>query len=445
MNVLVKQAEDKEPYIRIDVARKNDCPARVLVKLAGDDEPEVRFAVAKNTNCPSEALVKLAGDKYHLIRCAVAENTNCPAELLAKLAKSKIVSVRVAVADNLGCPVALLEKLAGDNNCNVRYAVADNPSCTVELMKIALDGNHGAPEETKTSIRPLKLPNQLEPLRKRIESTVKPFIAMKELGDSLPDEFILGSLSERTFQKKSRLWQSKVCGLPYFPKSHEYPTDPNGRPLLLLIQINFADAPKLDLFPEKGVLQIYLGDAEEYPYGMNLDDPFDQTYFRVLFFPEITHDKDALITDFGFLPKDNSYMPCTSAAPIKFDLKHEPISADDYRFSETIFGNYEDEDEVEVEIREIYRKKIHVGGSKIGGYPDSGEDSRNNYQCSPVIKLHRGGWKQEADEFEFILLMQLDGGFDMTCGDCGYAEFFIRKADLLKRDFSKVLYRWNCT
>ena len=305
--------------------------------------------------------------------------------------------------------------------------------------------NHGAPEKVKTSVLQLKLPKQLESLRKRIESTVKPFIAIKELGDSLPDEFILSSLSERTFQNKLRLWQSKVCGLPYFPKSHEYPTDPNGRPLLLLIQINFADAPKLDLFPEKGVLQIYLGDAEEYPYGMNLDDPFDQTYFRVLFFPEITHDKDALITDFGFLPKDNSYMPCTSAAPIKFDLKHEPISADDYRFSETIFGNYEDEDEVEVEIREIYRKKIHVGGSKIGGYPDSGEDSRNNYQCSPVIKLHRGGWKQEADEFEFILLMQLDGGFDMTCGDCGYAEFFIRKADLLKRDFSKVLYRWNCT
>lgn len=106
-----------------------------------------------------------------------------------------------------------------------------------------------------------------------------------------------------------------------------------------------------------------------------------------------------------------------------------------------VCGNNKDEEGVS----EIYRDEFRGGGSKIGGYPDTGEDSRNYYQCSPVIKLHRGGWKQEADEFKFILLMQFDGGFDMMWGDCGCAEFFIRKADLLKRDFSKVLYRWSCT
>lgn len=444
MDKTVKLSENKEPYVRIDVAKNKNCPVEVLAKLAADNEPEVRYAVAKNANCPAETLIKLAGDKYLLIRCAVAENPNCPAELLAKLTRSKVVNIRVAVADNPACPEKLMEKLARDESCNVRYAVADNPNCTNELMRIAFDGNHGTPEAIR-SIQLLKLPKKLEPLRKRIEPTVKPFIAMKELGDTLPDEFILGSLRERTFSKKLRLWQSKIGGFPYFQKSHEYPTDPNGQSLLLLLQINFEDVPKLSLFPEKGILQIYLGNADEFPYGMNLDDPFDQTYFRVLFFPEVIYDKDALITDFEFLPKDNSYMPCTSAAPIKFDLKHEPISADDYRFSETIFGSNEDEDEVQVEISEIYREQFCGGGSKIGGYPDSGEDSRNYYQCSPVIKLHRGGWKQEADEYEFILLMQFDGGFDMMWGDCGYAEFFIRKADLLKRDFSKVLYRWVCT
>lgn len=36
----------------------------------------------------------------------------------------------------------------------------------------------------------------------------------------------------------------------------------------------------------------------------------------------------------------------------------------------------------------------------------------------------------------------IDEGF--TWGDGGIGNFFIRKADLLKRDFSKVLYDWSC-
>lgn len=449
MDKMVKLSEDKEPYVRIDVTKNKNCPVEVLAKLAADNEPEVRYAVAKNANCPAETLIKLAGDKYLLIRCAVAENANCPAELLAKLAKSKVVSIRVAAADNLACPVKLLEKLARDKNYNVRYAVADNPSCTVELMKIALDGNHGTPEVIK-SIQSLKLPKKLEPLRKRIEPTVKPFIAMKELGDTLPDEFILGSLRERTFSKKLRLWQSKIGGFPYFPKGNEYPVDPNGKPLLLLVQINFADVPKLDMFPEKGVLQIYLGDAENYCYGKNLDDGTDQSYFRVLYFPEVIDDRDALVTDFEFLPTNCSNLPCSDIVPIRFDLKYKPISKGDYRFDHTILNGY-DEDET-YEIREAYSEKFSGYGSKLGGYPEFVQgDPRESYQCFPTIKLDRGIWKRKMDEagwegegsdFEFILLIQLDDGF--TWGDGGIGNFFIRKADLLKRDFSRVLYDWSC-
>lgn len=433
-DVLAKLAVDNECEVRITIAKKQNLPAEVFIKQAEDEEPKVRYAVAKNLNCPAEVLVKLSGDKYHLIRCAVAENTSCPVELLAKLAKSKIESIRVAVADNLACPVELLEKLARDNNCNVRYAVADNPNCTVELVKIALNGNHGAPEKVKTSVRPLKLPKQLEPLRKRIESTVKPFIAMKDtavgkLGSPFADDFICdyinGYCGKRTFSKQLRLWQSKVGGLPYLPKNHEYPTDPDGKPLSLLVQINFEDVPKLDMFPEKGILQIYLGDADDYLCGINYEDRTDQSYFRVLYFPEVIYDKDALITDFEFLPKDDYYIPL-GAVPIEFDLKYEPISAPDYWFEQTVFGAREDKDD---KLAKIYWEKFRGSGSKIGGYPDF-------VQSDP-----RDG---EDGEDEFILLMQFDGGFDINAWGDGFGNFFIRKSDLQRRDFSKVLYDWGC-
>jgi uncharacterized protein YwqG len=301
-------------------------------------------------------------------------------------------------------------------------------------MKIALKGNHGAPAKVKTSVRPLKLPKQLEPLRKRIESTVKPFLAMKDpavgklgFADDFISEFINGYCGKRTFSEQLRLWQSKVGGLPYLPKNHEYPTDPNGKPLSLLAQINFADVPKLDLFPEKGILQIYLGDAGDYLCGINYEDRTDQSYFRVLFFPEVTYDKDVLITDFEFLnrlPKDDFSDLCP-ATPIKFDLRYEPISASDYRFNEqTIFGDNEDD-----EIVDIYREKFRGSGSKIGGYPDF-------VQSDP-----RGS---ESGDDEFILLMQFDGDFEINAWGDGFGNFFIRKSDLLKRDFSKVMYDWGC-
>lgn len=251
--------------------------------------------------------------------------------------------------------------------------------------------------------------------------------AVGKLGSPFADDFILeftsGYCGKRTFSKQLRLWQSKVGGLPYLPKNHEYPTDPDGKPLSLLVQINFEDVPKLDLFPEKGILQIYLGDAGDYLCGINYEDRTDQSYFRVLFFPEVIYDKDALITDFEFLPKDDFSALCP-ATPIKFDLKYEPISAGDRLFERTIFGDKEDD-----KLAEIYWRMFRGSGSKIGGYPDF-------VQCDP-----RGS---KSGEDEFILLMQFDSGFEINAWGDGFGNFFIRKSDLLKRDFSKVLYDWGC-
>lgn len=55
-----------------------------------------------------------------------------------------------------------------------------------------------------------------------------------------------------------RLWQSKFGGLPYFPKEFQYPTDSNGQAMFLLAQINFSETPKLESFPKKGILQLYV-------------------------------------------------------------------------------------------------------------------------------------------------------------------------------------------
>lgn len=43
------------------------------------------------------------------------------------------------------------------------------------------------------------------------------------------------------------------------------------------------------------------------------------------------------------------------------------------------------------------------------------------------------------------LLLQIDSdGDDIMWGDCGVANFFINKEDLKNKDFSKILYNWDC-
>ena len=48
------------------------------------------------------------------------------------------------------------------------------------------------------------------------------------------------------------------------------------------------------------------------------------------------------------------------------------------------------------------------------------------------------------------LLLQIDSDtddnndFEIIWGDCGVANFFINSEALLKKDFSKVIYNWDC-
>ena len=48
------------------------------------------------------------------------------------------------------------------------------------------------------------------------------------------------------------------------------------------------------------------------------------------------------------------------------------------------------------------------------------------------------------------MLLQIDSdedddrSFEIIWGDCGVANFFINSEALLKKDFSKVIYNWDC-
>lgn len=225
---------------------------------------------------------------------------------------------------------------------------------------------------------------------------------------------------------KCELWESKVGGQPYLEKGEEYPTSESGTQHRLLAQINFEEMPKVQGFPEKGVLQFFIEPDDV--YGLDFDDNCKQDTFKVKYIANVIKDKSKLVEDFSFLEEleEDWYLPFTHEGRMNFTLTEMPIVQSDYRFDSSFRNIKFTEEEQEVVGDELY-----TSGSRIGGYPYF-------TQYDP-----REGCKE--NEFDTLLLqLDLDDECGIMFGDSGVCNFFISKEDLDKLDFSNVMYTWDC-
>ncbi|MGE6630546.1 YwqG family protein [Bacillus sp. NPDC077027] len=265
-----------------------------------------------------------------------------------------------------------------------------------------------------------KLQEKLEPYRSLLEKTEKPII----------------SLSMK--QGKTGRYDSKILGDPYFPKEDTYPVDGEGHPMKLLAQLNFSQLPKLEDYPESGLLQIFISVHDDL-YGMNIDQKTEQKDFHIKFIEEPFLKEEDLMTDFSFVktPED-FYFPATKEGAITGELASETISADDFRFEKVVGKNSWDlfesisdhEDDTDVLMDEFY--ETHSGfGHKIGGYPGFTQEDPRAYE----------------DKEHTVLLLQIDSDdeVDLMWGDCGIANFFIKPEDLKQKNFENIVYNWDCS
>jgi len=85
---------------------------------------------------------------------------------------------------------------------------------------------------------------------------------------------------------------------------------------------------------------------------------------------------------------------------------------------------------IEDELREELYDNFQSTGHKIGGYA---------YFTQEDPRLYKDQFK------DYILLLQIDSIDEIMWGDCGVANFFIHPDDLARKDFSKVMYNWDCS
>ncbi|MCI8283755.1 MAG: DUF1963 domain-containing protein [Firmicutes bacterium] len=246
------------------------------------------------------------------------------------------------------------------------------------------------------------------------------------------------------------IFDSKFGGLPYWDTEKEYPKDINGNNMMLLAQINFTQAAlNDDRLPKKGMLQFFIASKDEV-YGLDFDEPDVQKNFRVVYHEDINRDTTAeqvraigipLCTD------EDSWSPLFKETAVNIIKTTAYMGMEDVAFdrlfikivreqdgediSDTGVYNYLDDDEWD-----IINEELCADGHRLLGYPyftqsDPREESK---------------YEQYYDTLLFQMDTEMtDDGFDyILWGDCGVANFFINSEALKNRDFSKILYNWDC-
>jgi uncharacterized protein YwqG len=243
--------------------------------------------------------------------------------------------------------------------------------------------------------------------------------------------------------------QSKFLGQPYWPAELPFPRDVDGQPLKLLAQVNFAEAPSLEDYPRSGILQFYVAPtiSENQIWGMRLpSEPYSaaqhlaglnsQDYFRVVYHEEV-NDLDAGLLVIAPEPDGDMSLPISNEGPMSFRPAVGHVLNEDVRFS-SVFGAPSHEffgrfGPKACEVGSAYFKNAYTYSlAQIGGY------------AAPVQSDPRG----LAAEADWVVLLQIESSqnadeVEILWGDAGVGFFFIRRTDLVERNFSRVMYAWD--
>lgn len=238
---------------------------------------------------------------------------------------------------------------------------------------------------------------------------------------------------------RDELEASKLGGRAYWAAGRDYPRDPGGRPLVLLAQIDLAEA-RLDGAPQRGLLQFFISDRGDY-YGANFDDPKHDGMdalmrplgFRVVHWPDASAPAVAPPADAA----DSQRLPFDPVTPrrMSFVAGREGLGGNDSGWPAAMGASLDDRIDAYVQahpeqdrdaLNDALFETLSRSGHKFGGHPDF-------TQSDP---------RDPGDRR--VLLLQLDSDDSMMWGDSGIANFFIDPDDLKRGEFSRVAYHWDC-
>ena len=247
-------------------------------------------------------------------------------------------------------------------------------------------------------------------------------------------------------ENELKITDSKVMGLPYIPKGAEIPQTANGDKMMMITQINCDDLQGLADFPQKGILQFFVLNDEDGLLGLDFDNQTVQDSFRVIYHEKIEefYDENELKNIYNPYNFEESYITNNNESyKMNFELTSEKERFEDMFYD--IFTTICKEKELKQTQEDwLYRKLVNFM-----------QYSENYYsQCDGFAFFTQEDPREYNEEYKKFdtVLFQLNSEFDentrnwkVCIGDAGVINFFINREKLKNKDFSEILYNWDCS
>jgi len=287
----------------------------------------------------------------------------------------------------------------------------DGKSFVVTWGKIGTAGQ----TQTKSFANPAKAQQEADKLvaqktkKGYVEGAAKP--PTKSLKEELAEinsklgkkKLPYAELVDKKTKKPIALWASKASdGRPYLPKDQKWP----GDEYIPVLQIDFADVPKLPGFPTSGLLTLWW--TEDYQRT------------KIFYYPKIIKDESKLWTDFSKISDGTFLYPYCAPTILSFAKREGIAPYGDYRFKDLMGEEFMDafwDSPNESKLWQYIWKESGGADSRIGGY------------ASPQQSDPRESKKNR--KFEVQLLQLQNDNFTHN--------FFMTPDALKRRDFSNVL------
>ena len=247
-------------------------------------------------------------------------------------------------------------------------------------------------------------------------------------------------------ERQPAITGSKIGGKPYWPADKEYPVDDKGNKMLMVMQVNCAEAGLRAPLPEQGMLQWFISLDPERMYGCsgNYDD--EGTGFRIIYHDSV--DENATMAEAPTHDTvDDRLTPVKREVAIDVVAEQTAMGVSDGRFNRLFFDIVKEITGAEHENKMWYEYldnddclyfEQNLGMKQprhqMLGYPSFDQDeARRDPEYHDVLLF------QLASQFSTIDRKEL-----VMWGDMGNGFIFVNHDDLAARDFSRAYYCWDC-
>lgn len=248
-------------------------------------------------------------------------------------------------------------------------------------------------------------------------------------------------------ERQPAITGSKIGGKPYWPADKEFPVDEQGNKMLMVMQVNCAEAGLSSPLPQQGMLQWFISLEPELMYGCqgNYDD--EGKGFNIVYHERI--DEGAAPSDVPTHDSVEEHLtPVKREVAIDVVAEQTAMGVNDGHFNRLFFDIVKEITGVEHTDKMMWYEYLDNDDCLYFEQQLGMKHPRHQMQGYPVFSQDDA--RRDIEQHD-TLLFQLDSQFStvdrkelVMWGDMGSGFVFINHDDLATLDIIRAYYCWDC-